>query len=398
MVAGARRPSQSLRAASARARSEGNGFAYAQVARIQRARILAAMFDVASELGAANVSVAHVVERSGVSRRTFYETFSDREDCFLAAFEDALAFASQRVLFAYEAQREWRDQIRAGLVALLCFLDEEPAIGRLLIVESLSGGSRTLERRDLVLARVAAAVDEGRAESASAKGLPALTAEGVVGGVLSIIHARIAHPGLARPPIRDTPKDIPKGHIPREHAVAGGLMGLANALVSMIVLPYLGQLAARRELECTVEPRVSSAEGTPEGTPLGARAGEDRDASILMDPFKGVDMRLTYRTVRVLLAVSEHAGASNRLIGETAGIADQGQISKLLGRLGRLGLIENSGLGPGQGAPNAWSLTPAGDRIVHTINAHTEDTSTPTQGKSKPTPAQGNGKHTERTE
>ena len=49
------------------------------------------MFDVADRAGAANVSVAHVVERSGVSRRTFYETFVDREDCFLAAFDEALA-------------------------------------------------------------------------------------------------------------------------------------------------------------------------------------------------------------------------------------------------------------------------------------------------------------------
>ena len=85
------------------------------------------MFDVASEHGAANVSVAEVVERSGVSRRTFYETFSDREDCFLAAFDDALAFASQRVLPAYNAERKWRERIRAGLVALLEFLDQEPS-------------------------------------------------------------------------------------------------------------------------------------------------------------------------------------------------------------------------------------------------------------------------------
>lgn len=344
-MAAARRPPQSLRAASARARREGSGFAHAQVAQIQRARILAAMFDVATEQGAANVSVAHVVERSGVSRRTFYETFSDREDCFAAAFEDALAFASQRVLPACQAERKWRGRIRAGVVAFLSFLDEEPVIARLLIRESLAGGVKTRMRRDHVLAQIASAIDRGRDEPGRAAAmLQPLTAEGLVGGVLSIIDARLS-----------LSSDSP-------------MIGLANELVSMIVLPYLGPAAARRELERPVEARVS----TPEGTPLGEQAGEHRGARLLEDPFKGAGMRLTYRTVRVLLAVSEHSGASNRTIGQTAGISDPGQISKLLGRLQRLGLISNTGLGPGQGAPNAWTLTTTGHQLTKSIRTHTD--------------------------
>ena len=68
-----------------------NGIGAEHVAEIQRARILAAMVDVVAERGAANVTVARVVTRSGVSRRTFYELFEDREDCFLAAFDQAVA-------------------------------------------------------------------------------------------------------------------------------------------------------------------------------------------------------------------------------------------------------------------------------------------------------------------
>lgn len=313
----------------------GNGVGHAHIARIQRARILGAMFEVATERGAANVSVAHVVERSGVSRRTFYEAFSDREDCFLAAFEDALAFASERVLPVWAAERKWSERVRVGLIALLCFLDEEPAIGRLLIVESLSAGSRTLERRASVLARVADVVDDGRAQSAKATSLPPLTAEGLVGGALSLIHARIAR----------------SAHRP--------LVELANQLMSMIVLPYLGASVARRELERPIEPRV----------------GDKRDARLLADPFKDAGMRLTYRTVRVLMAVAELGGRgsnpSNRLVGEAAGIKDQGQMSKLLGRLRHLGLIVNTGLGPGTGAPNAWVLTAAGRELTRSIRTHT---------------------------
>jgi len=82
-------------------------------------------------------------------------------------------------------------------------------------------------------------------------------------------------------------------------------------------------------------------------------------------------MRLTYRTVRVLLTIAQHPGASNRQIGEHAGVHDQGQISKLLGRLHKLGLIHNTGAGQAKGAPNEWTLTTKGRDIQHTISTQT---------------------------
>jgi DNA-binding MarR family transcriptional regulator len=78
-------------------------------------------------------------------------------------------------------------------------------------------------------------------------------------------------------------------------------------------------------------------------------------------------MRLTYRTMRVLLSVANHPGASNRELGVAAEIHDQGQASKLLGRLQRLGLIENTGVGHGRGGPNAWMLTDRGTEVQRTI-------------------------------
>jgi AcrR family transcriptional regulator len=68
------------------------------VAEIQRARMVAALVEVARERGVSGVTVAHVVARSGVSRRTFYELFEDREDCFLAGFDLAVQGAARRVL------------------------------------------------------------------------------------------------------------------------------------------------------------------------------------------------------------------------------------------------------------------------------------------------------------
>ena len=74
-------------------------------------------------------------------------------------------------------------------------------------------------------------------------------------------------------------------------------------------------------------------------------------------------MRLTYRTVRVLVVIGERPGASNREIADLSGVADQGQISKLLARLARLELVENTGEGQEKGGPNAWRLTPRGARV-----------------------------------
>ncbi len=315
----------------ARAAQRYNGAVREQLGELQRARIIGATFEVTAQRGAGNVTVAHVVERSGVSRRTFYEHFSDREDCLLAAFEHALALASERVVPVYEAEQGWRERIRAGLLALLAFCDEQPSVGRLLVCESPAGGPRVDERRRDAIALLTRIVDRGRGETKSDT-LSPLVAEGTVGGVLAVIQARLLES-------KRTP-----------------LLGLTNELMSMIVMPYLGASAARRELD----------------RPVPAPAGVQRDGALLSDPFKDTGMRLTYRTVRVLLAVSEHQRASNRTIGQTAGITDPGQISKLLGRLARLGLIENTGLGPGQGAPNAWTLTDKGRQIAENIRANTK--------------------------
>jgi AcrR family transcriptional regulator len=306
-------------------------------------RLVAAMVDVAVERGVANVTVAHVVERAGVSRRTFYEIFEDCEDCLLAALDDALRSVREHVLPAYREEGRWSERIRASLIALLESLDADPVTGHLLIVGSLGAGARAQERRGIVLSQIIAAVDEGRNESRAGAPPPPLTAEGIVGGVLSILHARLPacpHMGVSL--------------APRE---GDSLLALTGPLMGMIVLPYLGAAAARREFERPIPTRQ-----TP-----GPRTGAD--------PLRDVGLRLTYRTVRVLIAVAETPGASNREIGQAAGIGDQGQISKLLSRLERLGLVQNTGLGPGTGAPNIWTLTERGEAI-HTAIA-TYETATP---------------------
>jgi AcrR family transcriptional regulator len=291
------------------------------VEEIQRARLLAAMVDVTVERGLADATVARIVACAGVSRRTFYELFDDREECFLAALDYAIAWASDQVVPAYRAGKDWRERIRLALAALLSLFDTEPGVGQLLIVWSLGAGPVALERRQRVLTEIASIVDAGGREEEAAIVPPPLTAEGVVGAVFSVIHARMLS-GERHP-----------------------LIELLNPLMNMVVMPYLGPAAARRELE---RPAVT------------AHAGQ---AKLSGDPLKGLGMRLTYRTVRVLLAIGAHPGASNKEIGEASGAQDQGQISKLLARLERLGLIGNGGVGSTKGAPNAWMLTDRGREV-----------------------------------
>jgi AcrR family transcriptional regulator/DNA-binding MarR family transcriptional regulator len=319
------------------------GFVRGQVAELQRARIITAMVEVIGEKGYADASIAHVVSRSGVSRRTFYEQFSDREDCFLAALDDTILRAGNRAIPLFEAEHDWSERVRAGLIGLLRFIEEEPGRARFLILDSLSVGPRALERRRQVTGKLARVIEQGAIPDAKKNRTPkprskpvGLTGEGVVGAVLAVLHARI---------------------LGKEH----DLMGLVGQLMGMIVLPYEGPAAVARETERPI-PKPSDHKHQDALEELGSA-----------DPLLGLQMRLTYRTIRVLLEIGSQPGASNREIGTAAGIEDQGQISKLLARLARLGLIQNTGLGHRTGAPNQWTLTLKGQHLQGTIHKQTSN-------------------------
>jgi AcrR family transcriptional regulator/DNA-binding MarR family transcriptional regulator len=307
--------------------SDSSAFRRDQLVEVQRSRILAGAVQVVGERGASGMAIAEIVQRAGVSRRTFYELFTDREDCLLAAFEDALSCVSERVLVSYEAETGWREQVRAGLAALLGFLDEQSLIGRFLIVDSLAGGPAIRERRSEILDALTRVVERGREQAKTPSAIPPLAGEGIVGGVLRVLHSRVAG--------RDTKPFVQ----------------LTNPLMNMIVLPYLGAPTARKELD----------------RPIPVSSRKPLVEQQLTDPFKNAGMRLTYRTIRVLMAIADHPGISNRLVADTAGINDQGQVSKLLTRLERAGMLENTGLGSSLGAPNVWTLTTHGQHVLSTI-------------------------------
>jgi AcrR family transcriptional regulator len=313
------------------------------VTEVQRTRLLDAAFAVVSEDGYKRMTARRVSGRAGVSNKTFYDLFTDREDCFLAAFDHAVDELAAVALPAYEGEKEWAERVRAGLGALLEFLDSEPELRRLVFVEALGAGPRVLARRARVLEDLGSIIDEGGAGVKAGRELPPLTAEGVVGAAFSVIHARL----LEQPP--------------------EPLTGLLNALMATIVLPYRGHGVAARELQRPIRqagPVFVSTEKPAHPPGRGAsspgRSGERPDPA----PF-----RPTVRTHMVLAAVAELGGRglspNNRQVADGAGITDQGQISKLLARLEGVGLLVNTG-GEAQGVPRAWRLTPRGEEILRT--------------------------------
>ena len=305
-----------------------------QVTEMQRSRLLVGAVGAIEEYGYAGTTVAHITARAKVSRRTFYELFEDREACVAALIEDVLSLLEDELAQAGLEGLPWRTRVRGGLIVILGFFDREPALARVCVVQALSSGSRVLERREAILKRLGGVLDEGREESQRGGDCTALTAEGLVGAAFGIVYARLLR-GDRKP-----------------------LLGLVGELMGMIVLPYLGAVAARRE-QTMPAPKV----------PVPPRSGLLAAVVPSVDPLGGLQMRWTYRTARVMQGISELPGRSNRQVADYAGIHDQGQVSKLLARLGRLGLIVNTADGQVRGEPNAWTLTPLGEQVAQRLRA-----------------------------
>lgn len=332
------------RGVSARHRAVAGQGAHIQVSAMQRSRLLAGAIDAVGDLGWEDASVARITQRAGVSRRTFYESFENRDECFVAVLESTVDQIAKEISAENLGGLSWRERVRGGLWRILCFFDREPALARMCLVESRRGGGIVLDYRQRTIERLAVIVDQGRDESPNGGGVAALTAHGVIGGVFELVYSRLLNAGSE-----------PKVEAPPLRKLLGEFMG-------MIVLPYLGVAAARRE-QARPAPVLSPTDRLArERTAVGSG---DRDL------LARLPMRLTYRTARVLQAVGERPAQSNRQVGDMVGISDQGQISKLLARLARLGLLTNSGIA---GERNQWELTPTGNRITNSIKTYTHIT------------------------
>lgn len=174
-----------------------------EVARIQRGRLMDAMADVVAAEGYEDASVERVLVQAGVSRRTFYELFSDREDCFLATYDAAMRRAFRIVTDAYLDCTTPERRIEAALAAFLGFCADEPQLARLCVVEVFAAGTRARERRAEFMQRFAALLEHAMGELRGDDKLDRLAAQALIGGVHEVIYGPVDHgdtdalPGLA---------------------------------------------------------------------------------------------------------------------------------------------------------------------------------------------------------
>jgi AcrR family transcriptional regulator/DNA-binding PadR family transcriptional regulator len=325
-------------------------------AEARRAQMLRAAVAMTDEHGYAAVTVGHIAARAKVSRRAFYELFGDREQCLLAVLGDIDAQLTGELRAADVGGLPWRERMRLGLWTVLRFCDREPAFARFCLVHSARGEERIAAYRERMLARLTSAIAAGSEESLLGESSP-LVAEGIAGGVVSILSTRLApSSGAGRREARGARKDP---------AAGGPLSDLLGELMALIVLPYLGAELAQEE-----RTRPVPTDPAPAPLQIPAAGGNRGGKHLPFDPTPGPRLRITYRTALVLEAIAQRPGISNLDVARHAQINDQGQISKLLSRLERHGLVQNTGRGQTQGAPNEWRLTPAGQKLEREIREH----------------------------
>jgi len=155
----------------------------------KRERILQGMLQAVGTHGYERTTVQDALAEAGVYRQAFYDSFSDKEDCYLQALDAGSAWVELAMRDAAAGETMWRAQLRGALTGLLSFLDQRPAVGKALLVEVHAAGAQAVAKRTEAMARAAAMIDLARQESDD--GAPAISAEAVVAGILAVLHSRL---------------------------------------------------------------------------------------------------------------------------------------------------------------------------------------------------------------
>lgn len=211
-----------------------HGLSRSFVARNQRARILAAVADATAERGYARMSVEDVVRKAGVSRRTFYELFPNKDQVFLEAYERASNLLLAEVRAAENGETGFAARITAGFRAFLELLRASPAFARMCIVEVMAAGPEAVAKRTAVMGEFAALIEENAASELHSHGrVPAMHAHTIVAGAYEAVYRMIA---------ADRTDELP---------------ALLPDLVESALLPYVGEdeaAAHKRALEDAAAP------------------------------------------------------------------------------------------------------------------------------------------------
>jgi AcrR family transcriptional regulator len=311
---------------------------------MRRASILEAMVSVVCEQGFAGASVARVCGRAGVSRRSFYDLFDCRRDCFLAVLDEGCRRVEALISSAFKGAEDWRDGVRSALAALLSFFDAHPQLARVWLIESQTAGRWALERREHNIQAVTRLIVQ-RWPLPRGVQIHPLANVAVIGSLLAIIQS----------------------HILENHREP--LITLLGPLVGLAAAPYLDRPAANNEMRratALAQQILASHAGRAQPVSDPGNPGELTVPAMLRDP-------RAHRARACLYYVAQHPGASNRQVADGIGITRHDQISRLLTRLAQKELLTKQRQAPGHS--NAWTVTHCGARILLAMDAYTGDTS-----------------------
>lgn len=191
----------------------------------KRETILRGMLEAVGAEGYDGTSVRTVLDRTGLYRQAFYDNFPDKDSCYMAALELGIERLEAAMVRAGASKEGWRDQLRAGLGALLDLLDEEPDFGRGVIVEVHAAGPEALAKRAEAMKRAADFIDLARADVEGPGSPPPIAPEGIVSGIHAIVHSRLST------------------------GATKGFRELLPEFMYFAVLPYFGAAAASEEMQ-----------------------------------------------------------------------------------------------------------------------------------------------------
>lgn len=192
------------------------------VARNHRYRLLGAAIEAVAERGYAATTVSDITRHAAVSRRAFYDHFSDKGDCFLAAYDVAVEWLFDSVGTSVDGEEEWSRALVRAVERTLELLAADPRLARICTVEIFLAGAAGVSRHEALLGRLAALLSRGRELSPYGELLPPQLEEALVGGAVSLV-ARYVHAGRAEQ-----------------------LRELTPVLGELLLNPYLGPNRARR--------------------------------------------------------------------------------------------------------------------------------------------------------
>ena len=158
----------------------------------KRQRILEGMLEAVGAEGYDDTSVRSVLGRTGLYRQAFYDNFPDKDACYLEAFDFGVARLEAQVVAAAASEDNWRRRLRAGLGAFLDALDDDPDVGRAIVVEAHTAGGKALEKRAETMKRVTDFIDTAREEAEEGESPPAIAPEGIIAGIHAVVHSRLA--------------------------------------------------------------------------------------------------------------------------------------------------------------------------------------------------------------